>query len=86
MLFNYFFGGIGLGAGIVTSHTYGAKDRDRLKIAVETSLIISIFGGIILTLLSEMCIGLMMKMINSMNVKSIRGVMSIVPMVFDTEL
>ena len=64
MLFNYFFGGIGLGAGIVTSHTYGAKDRDRLKIAVETSLIISIFGGIILTLLSEMCIGLMMKMIN----------------------
>ena len=78
MLFNYFFGGIGLGAGIVTSHAYGAKDKDKLKTAVETSLVISIYGGIILTLMSEACIGLMMKMIN-INVGEVKKWHSDVP-------
>ena len=64
MIFNYFFGGIGLGAGIVTSHAYGAKNKDKLRVAVETSLIISIFGGIILTAVSELGINFMMKLIN----------------------
>ena len=40
-IFTFFFGGIGLGSGIVVSHAYGARKQDRLKEAVDTSLLLS---------------------------------------------
>lgn len=63
-LFMFFFGGIGLGAGIVISHAYGAKDQQKLRDSVSTSIIISVVGGIILTVLSELTVPLMMNLIN----------------------
>lgn len=63
-IFTFFFGGIGLGSGIVVSHAYGARKQDRLKEAVDTSLLLSFFGGILLTIMSEATVGLMMRLIN----------------------
>ena len=63
-IFTFFFGGIGLGSGIVVSHAYGAKKQDKLKEAIDTSLLMSFFGGIMLTILSEATIKLIMGLIN----------------------
>ena len=63
-IFTFFFGGIGLGSGIVVSHAYGAKNRERLKEAIDTSLLLSVFGGIFLTVLAEASLNLVMKLIN----------------------
>lgn len=63
-IFMFFFGGISLGAGIVTSQAYGARDKEKLQAAVGTSTIIAVAGGLILTVISELTIDLMMRMIN----------------------
>lgn len=63
-IFTFFFGGVGLGVGIVVSHAYGAKDHDRLQSAVGTAVILAVYGGIILTIVSELCVNVMMRLSN----------------------
>lgn len=63
-IFNYAFFGLGTGAGIVIANLYGAKDRDKLKKAVDTALVFAVFGGIALTLLSESLLPFLMKICN----------------------
>ena len=63
-MFMFFFGGIALGAGIVTSHAYGSKNHEKLRDTVSTAIIIAFFGGIILTVLSELTVKWMMNLVN----------------------
>ena len=63
-LFMFFFGGIALGAGIVTSHSYGSGNQEKLRDTVSTAIIIAVFGGIILTVLSELTVNWMMHLVN----------------------
>ena len=58
------FSGLGLGAGILVSNYYGAKNTEKVKSTVETSIIMSVVGGIVLTIISELTIPLFMRMIN----------------------
>lgn len=43
------FMGISVGAGVVISQYYGAKNKERMSLAVHTSIALSIVGGLILT-------------------------------------
>ena len=45
-----FFNGVASGSSVIISQYYGAKDADSLHKAVDTSILMSIAGGIILTL------------------------------------
>ncbi len=47
-----FFQGIGLGAGVVVSQFFGAKDNKNLRLAIHTYLMLSIVIGVILTALA----------------------------------
>lgn len=58
------FSGLGLGAGILVSNYYGAKNTEKVKSTVETSIIMSVVGGIVLSIFSELTIPLFMRMIN----------------------
>lgn len=42
------FMGIGTGAGVIISQYYGAKDEDRLHLAVHTTMALSLIGGLVL--------------------------------------
>ncbi|BFL48226.1 MATE family efflux transporter [Lactonifactor longoviformis] len=44
------FMGIATGAGVVIAQYYGAKNEEKMQWAVHTSIVLSIIGGIILTL------------------------------------
>ncbi|MBQ3457906.1 MAG: polysaccharide biosynthesis C-terminal domain-containing protein, partial [Synergistaceae bacterium] len=46
-----FFNGTATGAGVVISRSFGANDRQRLEESVKTSLILTLIGCVILTLL-----------------------------------
>ncbi len=50
---NYFFYGVSTACGIMASHYYGAKDKEKLNEVVETSLIIAVICGISFTILAE---------------------------------
>lgn len=63
-IFNYTFYGLGLGAGILVAQNYGAKNSDGLKKTLDTSLVFAVIGGLLLTVVSELCLPLMMKMSN----------------------
>ena len=63
-IFSYTFYGLGLGAGILVAQKYGAKDAKGLKTTLDTSLVFGIVGGILLTIVSEICLPLMMKASN----------------------
>ena len=63
-IFNYTFYGLGTGAGIVIANLYGAKNSEKLKKAVDTALVFSVIGGLVLTVLSEALLPLMMKISN----------------------
>lgn len=63
-VFNYTFYGLGMGAGIVVAKYLGAKDTVNLKKSLDTSVVFAIVGGIVLTILSELCLPLMMKLCN----------------------
>lgn len=59
-----FFYGIGLGASIIVSHYFGERNYTRLRDSIQTSLIVSIVGGLIVTVISEFTIPVFMKWIN----------------------
>ena len=63
-IFNYTFYGLGMGAGIIVAKYYGANDLKNLKKSLDSSIVFAIIGGIGLTLLSESCLPLMMKLCN----------------------
>ncbi|MBQ4253660.1 MAG: MATE family efflux transporter [Erysipelotrichaceae bacterium] len=63
-VFTWFFSGLGLGAGVVTSHAFGSKDHNKLKESINTSILLSVVLGLVLTALSELALPLMMNVIN----------------------
>lgn len=63
-IYNFLFAGIATGAGIVVGNCYGRKDRHQLKRAVDSCMMFAIVGGVILTILSELCIPFMLKITN----------------------
>ena len=46
-----FFNGMAVGTGVITSHSFGLSDDEKLKKIVSTSFLISIVGGIILSII-----------------------------------
>ena len=46
-----FFGGIAVGAGSVIARYYGAKDIDKLRKTIHTTVLFGLFSGILLTLI-----------------------------------
>jgi len=63
-IFSYLFFGIGLGTGVLTSRYVGSNDKEKLQTAIYSSLMFSIVGGILLTVVAEMSIPLLMKVSN----------------------
>lgn len=63
-IFNYTFYGLGMGAGILIARYYGAKDKVRLKRALDSSIVFAFVGGILLTVLSELMLPLIMRLCN----------------------
>ena len=63
-IYNLFFHGLGLGAGIVVATYVGAKDKRKIKESIETSLVIATFGGLLLTVVSYICIPYLMNVSN----------------------
>ena len=51
MLFNALFMGLSVGANIVVSQTYGAKDMDKLKLSINTILGLAFAVGIVITVM-----------------------------------
>lgn len=49
MVLTSFFMGIGAGAGVVVSHFYGAKDKENLSKSVNTTMLLSVIFGLLLT-------------------------------------
>ena len=63
-IFNYTFFGLGTGAGIVIANLYGAKDKTKLKKAIDTAIVFAVIGGLLLTLISELSLPFLMKICN----------------------
>lgn len=63
-IYNFLFYGLGTGAGIVIANLYGAKDKTRLKKAIDTAVVFAIVGGILLTVISEAILPILMKACN----------------------
>lgn len=63
-IFSYVFYGLGLGAGVVVSRTYGENDQHKLYLSIDTSIAFSVVGGIIITVLSELFLPFLMKISN----------------------
>ncbi|MBQ1508862.1 MAG: MATE family efflux transporter [Erysipelotrichaceae bacterium] len=63
-IFNYTFFGLGMGAGILVARYFGAKDDTNLKRSLDSSIVFAVAGGIILTVISELLLPLIMKLIN----------------------
>lgn len=59
-----FFIGIALGANVVIATAIGKKDEDTVHKAVHTSIIISLAGGLLVTILGELFIGNLLQMLN----------------------
>ncbi|MBQ1877364.1 MAG: MATE family efflux transporter [Erysipelotrichaceae bacterium] len=64
MIFTQLFMGISLGAGIMAAYFYGARRTEKLKGVVESSLILTVGGGVISTAIIELLIPLLLKAIN----------------------
>ena len=56
LILNLFIG-IALGANVVIANAIGRKDHDTIKKAVHTSVIMSVIGGLLVTLIGELFIG-----------------------------
>ncbi len=47
----FFFNGVSIGAGVVISRYYGARDNNRLHVAVETTIFITFVCGVLFTII-----------------------------------
>lgn len=63
-IFNYAFYGLGMGSGILIARYYGANDKENLKKSLDTSFVFAVIGGLSLTLISELCLPLLMNICN----------------------
>lgn len=59
-----FFIGIALGANVIIATAIGKRDNDAVHRAVHTSIIMSIVGGLLVTIFGELFIGNLLKMLN----------------------
>ncbi len=64
-LFNALFNGVSMGAQIVISQMYGAKDYDRLQKALNTSMTLAIALGIFIMAVGTPLAGPLLKMLNT---------------------
>ncbi len=64
MIFTQLFIGISLGSGIMAAYFYGAKRTEKLKGVVESSLILTVGGGLISTAIIELLIPLLLNIMN----------------------
>lgn len=60
-----FFTGLATGAGVVVSQYFGAKRFERVKEAVHTSILITVFSSIVFTILGLLMIPLALKMMKT---------------------
>ncbi len=60
----YFFIGIALGSNVVIATAIGRKDEDTVHKAVHTSIIMSIAGGLLVTIFGEIFIGNLLHALN----------------------
>lgn len=58
------FVGIALGANVVIANSIGHNDKDTVQRAVHTSVIMSVIGGIIVTVIGEIVAGPLLKSLN----------------------
>ena len=58
------FLGIALGANVVIAHAIGQKDRETAQKAVHTSILISLIGGVLVTILGELIAAPLLGMLN----------------------
>lgn len=63
MILNLFIG-ISLGTNVVIANAIGRKDRDTVEKAVHTSIISAIIGGLLVTLIGELCIANILSLLN----------------------
>ncbi len=63
LLLNFFIG-ISIGANVVIAGAVGRKDNETIHRAVHTSVIVSIIGGILVTVVGEIMIGYLLQMLN----------------------
>lgn len=63
MILNLFIG-ISLGTNVVIANAIGRKDRDTVEKAVHTSIISAIIGGLLVTLIGELCIANVLSLLN----------------------
>jgi putative MATE family efflux protein len=61
----YMFVGLSVGASIVTAQSFGAKSADRLTKAVHTTISLSIFSGVILTIFGVILTPVLLGIINT---------------------
>lgn len=59
-----FFIGIALGANVVIANAIGKKDNETVKETVQTAIILSLVGGVIVLLAGEIVIGNFLQMLN----------------------
>ncbi len=63
LLLNLFIG-ISLGANVVIANAVGKKDDDTIHKAVHTSVLMAVFGGLLVTVLGECFIGYLLQLLN----------------------
>lgn len=63
MILNLFIG-ISLGTNVVIANAIGRKDRENVEQAVHTSVLAAFIGGLIVTLLGELFIGSILRLLN----------------------
>lgn len=60
-----FFNGVSIGAGVIISQYYGAHDDNRLHLAIETTMAITLFCSVILTVLGCTTVPLMLRLMST---------------------
>lgn len=58
----FFFHGVSIGAGVVISHYFGAKDMENLHKSVETTMAITFFFGVLFTIAGVGLVPFMLRM------------------------
>jgi len=59
------FSGIFIGAGVVISRFYGAKDYKNMSIAIHTSIAFALISGILLTIIGVLLVPLLLRLIKT---------------------
>ncbi len=60
-----FFGGMSVGSGVVVSHIFGAKDKDKLSKAVHNAVALSIGGGMLFMVIGYFFAPVYLKLVNT---------------------